>query len=80
MKVIADDTTYLAEPFFQDGIVAQAIDRAKAAGVAYFASAGNDSRNTRWEGTYTPVADPSLQSATSEDFDPGGGVDTLQTV
>ena len=74
VKVIADDTTYLAEPFFQDGIVAQAIDRAKAAGVGYFASAGNDSRNA-WEGTFTPAP-----ASTSEDFDPGAGVDTLQQV
>ena len=30
----------LGEPFFQDGVVAAAVDRAQAAGVAYFASAG----------------------------------------
>jgi hypothetical protein len=74
VKVIADDTTYLTEPFFQDDVVAQAVDRAKAAGVAYFASAGNDSRNA-WEGTFTPAP-----SSTSEDFDPGPGVDTMQAV
>ena len=32
-KVIADDTFQITEPFFQDGVVAQAVDRAKAAGV-----------------------------------------------
>jgi hypothetical protein len=41
-KVIADDVGYFDEPFFQDGIVAQAIDAAEAQGVAYFAAAGND--------------------------------------
>ena len=39
--VIVDDIIYLAEPFFQDGIVAQAVDEVAAAGVSYFSSAGN---------------------------------------
>src|SRR5882672_7616956 len=41
-KVIADDVGYFNEPFFQDGIVAQAIDAVEANGVAYFSAAGND--------------------------------------
>jgi hypothetical protein len=41
-KVIADDVGYPDEPFFQDGIVAQAIDTVEANGVAYFSAAGND--------------------------------------
>jgi subtilisin family serine protease len=40
--VIADDIGYFEEPFFQDGIVAQAIDAANAKGVAYFSAAGNN--------------------------------------
>jgi hypothetical protein len=41
-RVIADDVGYFDEPFFQDGIVAQAIDAVEANGVAYFSAAGND--------------------------------------
>ncbi len=41
-KVIADDLTYYDEPFFQDGILAQAIDTVEANGVAYFSAAGNN--------------------------------------
>ena len=41
-KVIADDLGYFDEPFFQDGIVAQAVDAVEANGVAYFSAAGND--------------------------------------
>ncbi len=39
--VIVDDIIYLAEPFFQDGIVAQAVDEVADLGVSYFSSAGN---------------------------------------
>jgi len=44
-KVIDDDVGYADEPFFQDGVVAQAIDQVEAQGVAYFSSAGNDGSN-----------------------------------
>ena len=49
--VIVDDVFYLNEPYFQDGVAAQAVDNAKAAGVAYFSSAGNQA-NYSYEGSY----------------------------
>jgi hypothetical protein len=79
VNVIADDVVYPGEPFFQDDAIAQAVDRAKARGTAYFAAAGNQ-RGNAWEGVYAPTADPRAQSATTMDFDPGAGVDTVQTV
>jgi hypothetical protein len=44
-KVIADDVGYFDEPFFQDGVIAQAIDAVESQGVAYFSAAGNDGLN-----------------------------------
>jgi hypothetical protein len=40
--IIADDVGYFDEPFFQDGIVAQAIDAVAANGAAVFSAAGNN--------------------------------------
>lgn len=70
-KIIADDIFYLDEPMFQDGQVAQAVDAATTAGVNYFASAGNRAKQS-WEGTFN--------GGTNMDFDPGAGVDTIQTL
>ncbi len=66
--IIVDDTFVITEPFFQDGIVSQAVDRAKAAGVTYVVSAGNRARQS-WEGTYS--------GGGTHDF---GGGDTIQTL
>ncbi len=52
-KVITDDVFYYAEPYFQDGPIAQAVNAVKAAGVSYFSSAGNNS-NKSYERAYQP--------------------------
>ena len=44
--MITDDILYFAEPMFQDGIIAQAVDLVKARGISYFSAAGNDGRQS----------------------------------
>jgi subtilisin family serine protease len=77
-KVIVDDVIYFAEPMFEDGIIAQAVDDVHRDGVAYFSSAGNDARNS-YESRFRLSTDAGLSGA-RHDFASGRGVDTLQTV
>jgi len=75
-RVIVDDVIYFAEPMFEDGIIAQAVDDVHDAGVAYFSSAGNDARLS-YESRYRLSADLGI-SGPRHDFAPGGAVDGLQ--
>ncbi|MFT5525341.1 MAG: subtilisin family serine protease, partial [Pirellulaceae bacterium] len=76
-RVIVDDVGYYTEPFFQDGIVAQAVDEVTATGVVYVSAAGNDA-NRAYETVFVD-ADPG-SAADFQDFDPSVGVDTRQQV
>jgi subtilisin family serine protease len=77
-KVIVDDVIYFAEPMFEDGIIAQAVDDVYRNGVAYFSSAGNDARNS-YESRFRLSTDVGLSGA-RHDFASGRAVDALQTV
>lgn len=53
--VICDDVGYSDEPFFEDGIIANAVDDVFAAGVSYFSSAGNDIGTYDYDSDYRNV-------------------------
>lgn len=81
--IIVDDIAYVNEPFFQDGVIAQAVDRAFAAGIPYFSAAGNSARNS-YESAFRPVElnnqldIAGLEDYHFHDFNPGAEVDILQ--
>ena len=77
-QIIADDVTYFDEPFFQDGLLAQAVDAANASGVAYFSAAGNSGSNG-YDNTAPSFATPSTSPSGEQllNFDTTGN--TTQT-
>jgi Ca2+-binding RTX toxin-like protein len=89
--IIVDDVTYLAEPFFQDGVVAMAVeDVANNKNVAYFSSAGNQAAKSYESKNFNSSSNTSLNTIVSSilksgsyryhDFNPGSGVDLRQQV
>jgi hypothetical protein len=73
-KVIDDDVGYPDEPFFQDGLIAQAVNTVAAQGVAYFSSAGNDG-HLSYENTtpaFTLAGTGSQANEKLLNFDPSG--------
>lgn len=52
-KVIVDDVVYLAEPYFQDGIIAQSVNSVSKRGIPYFSSAGNQAKAS-YEAPFNP--------------------------
>jgi hypothetical protein len=87
--VIVDDARYFSEPFFSDGMIAQAVDNVAGGGVPYFSSAGNSARES-YDSDYRPVnvltnAGSNLNGGAAvlrrfHDFDPGPDTQILQPV
>ena len=80
--IIVDDVTYFSQPFFQDGVVAQAANQVVSQGIPFFSSAGNQGResyesNFRTNGAQVQIGQDLY---IAHDFDPGSGVDNFQTV
>ncbi len=81
-RVIVDDVIYLAEPMFQDGKVAQAVDKVVARGAAYYSAAGNQARQS-FEGRFRNsrrLFDFGLGPVPAHDFRSGRGVDVFQRI
>jgi subtilisin family serine protease len=90
-EVIADDVFYFEEPFFQDGPVAVAVNKAVEGEASYFSAAGNDNlfdpeghEIGSWEtpeyrdaGSCPPAVEglSGFKGTHCLDFNPGAGVD-----
>ena len=81
--IIVDDVIYFAEPMYQDGAIARAVDNVVGQGVAYFSSAGNFARQS-YESGYVSSGEPFDVSGDPRgvlhDFDPGPGTDWAQSI
>lgn len=93
-NIIVDDIVFTNQPFFQDGLAAQAVNEVVNRGVAYFSAAGNDGRNAyqsnfRDSGisfssgqlpvnSFGGVFPSGFYGGTAHDFDPGLGIDIFQ--
>lgn len=76
--IIVDDVSYFAEPVFQDGIIAQAVEQVVADGTQYYSSAGNsgnlnDGTSGVWEGDFAAVPPPLPLVGLGDAHDFGGG-------
>ncbi len=90
--IISDDVFYFDEPYFQDGIVSQAVNNVYNSGVAYYTSAGNQGNFGYDSGASAAYASnplafasqtitPITASASSYyDWDPGSNTDTLMSI
>lgn len=76
--IVNDDVFYFAEPFYQDGVIAQAVDQVVNGGVAYFSLAGNFDRQG-YESAFRDSGNNGC-GGRLHDFDPGAGVDTAQQI
>jgi hypothetical protein len=67
-KIEADDLGYFDEPFFQDGIIAQAIDTVESEGVSYFSAAGNNQETPSYYNTSPSFSTLSSSSTNSGEY------------
>ncbi|MGJ8672395.1 S8 family peptidase [Rubritalea sp.] len=75
--IIVDDVFYFSEPFFQNGLVAQAVNDVTEQGVAYFSAAGNSGRQS-YESPFQPSTEIlGLSGGPLHDFDSSEGTDTF---
>ncbi len=84
-NIIADDITYFDEPYYQDGIVAQAVNNVVTNDhVSYFAAAGNDDDQAYESSNVSFVSDtiPGISASPGSyyNFNPGGNATDKQTL
>ncbi len=74
--MIVDDVTFLTSPFYQDGVIAQAVDSVVGQGVSYMVAAGNF-EDFSYAADFNPIPAPTGFIGSAHDF---GGGDFLQSM
>jgi subtilisin family serine protease len=77
-NIIVDDLGYFEDPFFQDGLLSQAVEEVSKKGVMYFTSCGNFT-NRGFEAAYKEFSVTDGQQITNNYFD-FGNQDQTQTI
>jgi hypothetical protein len=78
-NIIVDDITYITEPFFKDGIVAQAVNTVVAEGVSYFSAAGNFGSKS-YENAFFAGDPPAGLTGSAHNFAGTDGYDIFQSI
>jgi subtilisin family serine protease len=79
--IIVDDILFATSTFFQDGIPAQAVDRAASRGVVFVSAAGNNG-DRAYASSFRAGSTFSFRGSryVAHDFDAGTGVDLFQDI
>jgi hypothetical protein len=78
-KVICDDVSYLDEPFFQTGVIAQAIQTVEQDGVTFLTAAGNEGEEG-YQSIWDPLARTSYDHVTLRNTQNFGNNSPVQTI
>ncbi|NJO64653.1 MAG: S8 family serine peptidase [Richelia sp. RM2_1_2] len=80
VDIIIDDSVIPA-PIFQDGVAAEAVQKATDEGIIFITAAGNNG-NIAYESEFRPGETFTLGENTFEahDYDPGSGIDVFQNI
>lgn len=54
--IMVDDVSYDVEPYFSDGLIANAVDTVASGGVSYYSSAGNDNQEA-YDSNFVQITD-----------------------
>lgn len=73
--IIVDDVFFFAEPMFQNGLIAQAVNEVSNNGKAYFSASGNSGKQSYQAPFRLIQGTVGRSGGPLHDFDPGAGVD-----
>ena len=73
--VVCDDVSYLDEPMFSDGVIADGVNDVVKAGVSYASSAANNWGTDGYASTFRPVANGAGKTAATNSALKGTNID-----